>query len=174
MNSTVFLQKPSVEFAAPYLEFYEEWKASGETFVPWIISEDPQDFEAYVQSLHDGTDESKLPEGYVPHSTYWLMNSDHRVLGAVNIRHRLNQKLLESGGHIGYGIRPSERRKGYASELLRQTLQITKDLGLEQVLVVCNQTNTASERTILRNGGVFESEFIEADGNVIRRHWIKL
>jgi predicted acetyltransferase len=174
MNPNIFLRKPSVEWLTPYLDFYEEWKASQESFVPWVIGKDPEDFEAYVQFLNEGADESKLADGFVPHSTYWLMDSSHRILGAVNIRHQLNQKLLESGGHIGYGIRPSERRKGYASELLRQSLQITRDLGLEQVLVVCDQTNTASERTILKNGGVLESEFIEADGNVVRRHWITL
>lgn len=67
-------------------------------------------------------------------------------MGAVNIRHRLNEKLLNSGGHIGYGIRPSERRKGYASVLLALTLEITRDMGLNKVLLVCDKGNVASEK----------------------------
>lgn len=93
-------------------------------------------------------------------------------MGAVNIRHRLNEKLLNSGGHIGYGIRPSERRMGYASVLLALTLEITRDMGLNKVLLVCDKGNLASEKTILKNGGQFESEYVEENGNVVRRFWI--
>ncbi|UUZ86883.1 GNAT family N-acetyltransferase [Paenibacillus sp. P26] len=110
----------------------------------------------------------------VPHTTYWLVNEEKKVLGAVNIRHRLNAKLLNSGGHIGYGIRPSERRKGLATALLHLALQKTRELGLDQVLVVCDKGNIGSERTILKNGGVFDSEYMEPNGNIVRRFWIPL
>ncbi len=96
------------------------------------------------------------------------------MIGAVNIRHRLTKRLLDRGGHIGYGIRPSERQKGYATKLLSLSLQKTRELGLEKVLVTCDEHNIASEKTILNNGGVPDTNFIEEDGNVIKRFWIEL
>ncbi|MGO4369760.1 GNAT family N-acetyltransferase, partial [Paenibacillus sp. MCAF20] len=105
-------------------------------------------------------------------STYWLVGEQGLLLGVVNIRHALTPFLLERGGHIGYGIRPSERRKGYAGELLRLSLIEAKHLGINRVLVVCDESNTASAKTILKNGGIPDRDFVEEDGNVIRRFWI--
>ncbi|MCP8971316.1 GNAT family N-acetyltransferase [Ectobacillus ponti] len=170
----VFLVKPTTELQAEYLAFYQEWKNSGEPFVPWVIGKDPSDFAAMLQSMRDSAEGKGLPDGWVPDSTYWLMTADRTVVGAVNIRHRLTEGLLHAGGHIGYGIRPSERRKGYAARLLELALGKTKELGIDRALVVCDADNTASERTILKNGGVRAEDYIEEDGNVIRRFWIQL
>jgi predicted acetyltransferase len=82
--------------------------------------------------------------------------------------------LLNSGGHIGFGVRPSFRRKGYATILLSLILQYVKKIGFDKVLVVCDKGNIGSEKTIMKNGGKFESEFIEENGNIIRRFWIHL
>ncbi len=95
-------------------------------------------------------------------------------MGAVNIRHSLTEHLFNAGGHIGYGIRPSERRKGYATKLLALSLEKTKELDITKVLVVCDAVNTASEKTILHNGGLRDDDFTEEDGNVVRRYWIEL
>lgn len=174
MHNHLFLAKPSIDYHDAYLSFYEDWKTSGENIVPWVVSKDPSDFPAMIQFLMDEVKDEKLPEGWVPASTYWLIDNDNKVVGAVNIRHRLNEKLLNSGGHIGYGIRPSERRKGYATSLLALALHKTAELGLKRILVVCDKGNIGSERTILKNGGVWESEFIEENGNSIQRFWIDL
>jgi predicted acetyltransferase len=82
-------------------------------------------------------------------------------------------KIIQ-GGHIGYGIRPSERRKGYANNILSAALEITKEWGLQKVLVVCDKGNIGSEKTIVKNGGILELEYIEENGNTIRRFWIEL
>lgn len=87
---------------------------------------------------------------------------------------KLTQKLLECGGHIGYGIRPSERRQGYATKLLALALEKAKELGLKSVLVVCDEVNVASEKTILKNGGKPDTNYVEEDGNVVKRFWIHL
>ncbi|MBW7455673.1 GNAT family N-acetyltransferase [Paenibacillus sepulcri] len=175
MINQVILVEPSLEYRDLYMDFYEDWLGSGEDMVPWVIERDPSNFEAYVAFLYAEDSEDKLTrESWVPHSTYWLINEADKLVGAVNIRHRLNQKLSESGGNIGYGIRPSERRKGYAGALLAKSLIRTRELGLNRVLVVCDQGNIGSEKTILKNGGIFESEFTEANGNIIRRFWIEL
>lgn len=174
MDGNVFLVKPTLELEKEYLAFYQEWKESGEKMVPWVISKDPSDFHGMVQFLLDNEKGINIPENWVPDSTFWLVNENKKIIGAVNIRHRLTEKLFHCGGHIGYGIRPSERRKGYATKLLALSLEKAKELGLQKVLVVCDENNVASEKTILKNGGVPDTSFIEEDGNVVKRFWIEI
>ncbi|WP_410769439.1 GNAT family N-acetyltransferase [Fontibacillus sp. BL9] len=143
------LVKPHRDLKDEYLSFYQEWKESGEDVVPWVISVDPSDFEAMLNFLENHEKGVGLPEGWV---------SDY---------------LINAGGHIGYGIRPSERGKGYATTLLRLSLVEAKILGIEDVLVVCDAWNVASEKTIVKNGGRSDIDYIEEDGNIIRRYWIK-
>ncbi|MBR2176691.1 MAG: GNAT family N-acetyltransferase, partial [Clostridia bacterium] len=94
--------------------------------------------------------------------------------GAVNIRHYLNDYLLKEGGHIGDGIRPSERRKGYATEMVRLALIECKKLGIDRVLMVCDKDNIGSAKSILKNGGVLEDEFLNEYGDIEQRYWIDL
>ena len=174
MGESVSLIKPTVDVKDEYLAFYQEWKQSGEQMVPWVISKDPSDFSAMVEELRAEESGENLPEGWVPASTYWLITENKKIVGAVNIRHQLTVALLQSGGHIGYGIRPSERRKGYATQILALSLLKAKELGIDKALVVCDTTNLASERTILKNGGMADESFVEEDGNIVNRYWIAL
>jgi len=92
-----------------------------------------------------------------------------------NLRHRLNPALLLHGGHIGYGIRPSTRRKGLGREILGQTLAFARQLGLGRVLVTCAKENAGSARIIVANGGALHSEeFIPERGEIVQRYWIDL
>jgi len=110
---------PSAELQAQYMDFYRDWIDSGENIVPWVVEKEPSDFEVFLDFLYAEDSEEKLADpNKVPHSTYWLLNEDDLLVGAVNIRHRLNAKLLSRGGHIGYGIRPAYRRRGYANTIL--------------------------------------------------------
>lgn len=138
-----------------------------------VIRKDPSDFPGMLKSLSDNEIGGGLPEGRVPASTFWLVNRQTRVLGAVNSRHQLNEHLVHTGGHIGYGIRPSERLKGYATRLLELSLAEARRLGIHDVLVVCDAGNIGSEKTILNNGGEPDTDYIEEDGNVIKRYWMK-
>jgi predicted acetyltransferase len=174
MGMKVSLVKPTEALRDEYLLFYQEWKNGGETMVPLVISRDPADFASMVKELHDEAHGVDLPEGWLPASTYWLVTEQQRIVGAVNIRHGLTEALFQTGGHIGYGIRPSERRKGYATQILALSLEKAKELGIEKALVVCDATNVGSEKTILKNGGVPDTNFIEEDGNVVKRFWIAL
>ncbi|MEF3305455.1 GNAT family N-acetyltransferase [Paenibacillus sp. GYB003] len=173
MGNELRLVRPSAEYRDAYLSFYNEWLGSGEKMVPWVIARDPSDFAAMLDYLFSQDSEEKLDDpNWVPHSTYWLIDGRNEVAGVTNIRHRLNRKLLNSGGHIGYGIRPSARRKGYATALLALALQKARELGISDVLVCCDRNNVGSEKTILKNGGVFESEYTEEDGGAVKRFWI--
>lgn len=102
MEEKVLLVKPNFSLEKEYLDFYHEWKASGEDMIPWVIEKDPTDFESLVQFLLNNEKGINLPEGWVRDSTYWLVNESNRVLGAVNIRHSLTERLFNCGGHIGY------------------------------------------------------------------------
>ena len=111
----------------------------------------------------------------MPDSVYYLLDFERNILlGAVNIRHYLNDYLLQFAGHIGDGIRPSERRKGYATEMIRLSLIECKKLGLNRVLMVCDKTNIGSAKSIVKNGGILENEFIDDNGKTQQRYWIEL
>jgi len=167
------LVAPQENLKDEYLSFYQEWTESGEDRVPWVISKDPSDFPGMLKWLSDNERGIGLPDGWVPDSTFWLIDINSRVVGAVNIRHQLTEFLYNAGGHIGYGIRPSDRRKGYATKLLELSLVEAKKLGIKNVLVVCDADNVGSEKTIIKNGGQPDSVYVEENGNVIKRFWIK-
>lgn len=111
----------------------------------------------------------------VPSHTYFAVREhDHRIVGIIELRHHINHPVLSVwGGHCGYSVRPSERGKGYAKEMLRLNLSNAKALGIPWLLITCSARNEASRRTILANGGVYERT-IEAEGALIERYWITL
>ena len=153
------------------VDMLDEWHAFGEKIVPYAIRRaDYHDFAAYLASL-----EIISPSpAQVPDSTFFCLDADrNRFVGAVNIRHRLNESLLLNGGHIGDGVRPSERRKGVATQMIGLALEECRKLGLDRVLMVCDKENIGSAKSILRNGGVLENEVI-VDGVTEQRYWIAL
>lgn len=174
MTEELFIIEPTAVLRNEYLAFYQEWVASGETMIPWVIDKDPTDFEGMIAWLRNAAAGKDLPSGWVPHSTFWLINQTNKVLGVVNIRHQLTEFLLQEGGHVGYGIRPTERRKGYATKLLALSLVEARALGIQRVLVTCDDDNIGSERTILNNGGVPDKNYTNDSGLVTKRFWIEL
>jgi predicted acetyltransferase len=97
------------------------------------------------------------PAGFVPATELWWVEGD-QFLGRIGIRHRLTPALLEMGGHIGYDVRPTARRRGNATAMLLNALVVARDLGIERALVTCDVDNVGSRAVIERNGGVFEDE----------------
>jgi predicted acetyltransferase len=97
------LIRPTIDLKDEYLSFYQEWKESEEKIIPWVISKDPTDFEGMVQSILNNESNINLPDGWVPNSTFWLVDQKERILGVVNIRHRLTEKLQKLEATSGTG-----------------------------------------------------------------------
>ena len=105
-------------------------------------------------------------------ATFLIAELDGELIGRASIRHSLNGFLLNFGGHIGYGVRPQFRRRGFATEILRQSLQYIHELGVTDVLVTCDEDNVGSSKVIESQGGILENR-VEYEGTLKRRYWIK-
>jgi predicted acetyltransferase len=118
----------------------------------------PTKFHGYVQWLIDQAQEdAPRPEGFVPVTNLWLTDGAG-YLGRIAIRHRLTEHLLQVGGHIGYDVRPSARRRGHATRMLREALPVARELGITSALLTCDLDNVASRKVIESNGGVLEDQ----------------
>ena len=166
------LVKLSPVYREQLFELMDEWLALEPDITPYAIARhDYHDFEPYLDSLEITESTGTL----VPDSTFFCLDTDqNRFVGAVNIRHQLNDALLRSGGHIGDGVRLSQRRKGIATQMIALALDECRKLGIPRVLMVCNKSNIGSAKSIQRNGGVLENELVLEDGAVIQRYWIQL
>lgn len=164
------LVKLEEKYKPQLFDMLDEWYATGEKIIPYMIRRlDYHDFDFYLENLEIKENNS---EGLIPDTVLFALNEDtNQFVGAVDIRHYLNESLLLDGGHIGDGIRPSERRKGYATEMIRLALLECKKLGITRVLMVCDKDNIGSAKSILNNGGVLENEVV-VDGEVEQRYWI--
>lgn len=165
------LERPNAALKEAYLDFVSDWEHNQEEITPYACRLLGRSYEAWLSDTL--REETEVPANFVTASLFLLTDDSGAVLGALHIRHRLNERLLFSGGHIGYGVRPSERRKGYAETMLSLALPEAKMLGIDRALVTCDKSNTASARTILHCGGVLENEVLE-NGEPVQRYWIEL
>lgn len=135
--------------------------------------EHPQD---WIQHSNLCKNASTVPQGLVPATQYlFVREEDQKIVGMIQIRHEFNPYLEKFGGHIGYSVAPSERRKGYAAQMLKMVLPKCKECGMDKVLITCISGNEGSKRTILKNGGIYESTVYEPDEKVyLERYWIHL
>lgn len=161
---------PTTDVHASFLEAMKEFEAEGRgrpadrTMVGGEIRShasrwsEPSAFAVYVAELRaEALEESPRSQGFVPATTlWWVDGSDY--LGRLAIRHRLTPALRDQGGHIGYDIRPSARRRGHATAMLAAALPRIRDLGIDPALITCNVDNVASRKVIEANGGVFEDQ----------------
>ena len=153
--------------------FIKEFTLSGEDLVPYSLNQKGKEFKKYIETLNDEAVGKGIPENWVPASTYFLIDDENNIYGAVNIRHRLTENLKIIGGHVGFGIKPSVRHKGYGTKILELALSKCKDMGITKVLVTCNKENIGSMKVIQNNGGKLDSE-ADIDEELIQRYWIVL
>lgn len=175
----LYLELPSVERKNEALEYIDEFYEygsqihgtgsldrelkKGKTYEEWLDND---------LKLHD--EEYALEKGLVPSYTYFLIREDdNKLVGMINLRLGLNEYLRNFGGHIGYSVRPTERRKGYNKINLYLILQIAKSHGLEKVLITCADYNEGSRKTIISFGGIYEkSNYDESDNETMELYWI--
>lgn len=166
----------SKEYKDQLFEMMDEWAThpseNDDDKTPYaIFKNDYHDFEYYLANLEIKKEDDK----HVPDSTFFALDLDRNIfVGAINIRHYLNDHLFLHGGHIGDGIRPSERGNGYGSKMLELALKECKKLGIARVLMTCNKENVASAKVIMNVGGVLENELKCSDGSLLQRYWIDI
>lgn len=166
------LVKPHVKYEKSYMEALME--STDETQDKSLtLPKENQSFSDFVNILLSQSKGENLPKDYVPATTYWLIDNDE-FIGRVQVRHSLTKSLLQVGGHIGYYIRPSKRRKGYGVKILELGLLKARSLGILNVLVTCDINNLGSKKIIESNGGILENTFDEGSGKPVKlRYWIK-
>lgn len=165
------LVEPSVRLVAAFRAMARDWSENDDGRYDDLIG----DFAGYVRMLYNQSRGVGLSAGFVPSNTYWLLRDGKDIVGAVRLRHRLSPMLIDEGGHIGYEIAPSARRRGYGTRQLALVLDKARKRGLKVALVTCDADNIGSTRIIEKNGGVYDNEAIsQRTGNRVSRYWIEL
>lgn len=173
------LTLPSSKYKDTFLQAVKEYQASEssnriEDLKQMDINYLNDNFEIYIDTKLSQRYGKNLPEGYVPQTEYWLIDSEE-FIGRISIRHSLTPYLLKIGGHIGYDIRPSKRNLGYGTQILKLALIKCKDLDLKRVLVTCDDTNLGSKKIIEFNGGILENKVKDDnDQTFTLRYWIEI
>lgn len=170
------LIRPTSEYASQIIEYRQEFLDAGDSMDgtgPLRRFENPEE---YIKICAEYEDPTTIPSHLVPATQFFFIRkSDNKLVGMIQIRHRFNDYLEKYAGHIGYSVRPSERRKGYAKEMLRMTLPFCREIGIDKVMITCIDGNIGSEKTILANGGVYEYTIHEPNENEdLKRFWITL
>ncbi len=169
----LILLKPTKEYEQQAKDFIQEFidnnsKING----TGSLDSHTDNYDEWLVMVDDYSKGLNLKDGYSPASTYFAVRkTDNRIVGMINIRHQLSEYLLRHGGHIGYGVRPTERKKGYATEILHLGLEKCNELGIDKVLLTCDKDNIGSVKTIQNNYGLLENEILD-DGTIVQRFWI--
>ena len=139
--------------------------------IPSAARRDGRSFSEMMKKWREDETDIPISNGFVPATLYFLTDESGRILGGIHFRHYLNEQLRQTGGHIGYGVRKSERKKGYAREMLKLLLEKIKKLGVIQVMLTCNDDNVGSAKTIEGCNGILQDK-VEIKKKLTKRYWI--
>ena len=172
----MMLIEPTLEYGEQIRAYRQEFIDSGDSMDGTGGLRKFDDPQEWIDFLAKHKDPKTIPEGRVPATQLiFVREEDRKIVGMIDIRHYLSEYLEKYGGHIGYSVAPSERLKGYATQMLKATLPVCKKLGIDKVLITCIKGNEGSKRTILNNGGVYETTVYEPDEKVkLEKYWITL
>ena len=157
-----------------YLIYIKEWEDSGEKIVPMASARAEISFDDFLKRMRERETDKVREKGLVPATLYFLVDEKNKICGALDIRHELNEYLEKFGGHIGYGIAPSERKKGYGKIQLKLGLEKAKKIGLKKVLITCDDNNIGSAKTIEACGGIYDDTLADAEANRIKRYFVEV
>ena len=174
-NDELELIFPTKEYKKEVEEYLQEFLDNGENEIAGDGGLDRiRDFDKWLEKIQNDLSVDTVDKDRIPATLYLTIRKfDKKIVGNLQIRHFLNEKLFNYGGHIGDSVRPSERRKGYATEQIRLALEKCKELGIDNVLMDCDKTNIGSAKSIQNNGGVLENE-IYVENVLVQRYWISL
>jgi len=167
------LVKLSKEYKDLFYEMMDEWMSFDDyNRSPSVIRRyDYHDFNSYVDQI----DRKEEIDGYPKNSVFFCIDRDkNKMIGAVDLRLYMTANTCHDGGHIGDGIRPSERGKGYGTAVMGLALEKCKEYGINKVLITCNKDNIASKKAIINNGGIYEYDITDEDGTIEERYWVTL
>ena len=165
---------PTLEHKEKLMDYKREFIENGDSMDGTANLRNAETFEEWYSVFCDNLNEETVREGSVPATTYMAISiNDGHLIGMIDIRHRLNDYLLNFGGNIGYSIRKSERKQGYATEMLSLALRECVKLKIKKVLITCDKNNFASAKTIINNDGELENE-VEEGNEITQRYWITL
>lgn len=170
----IILVKPDLSYADEIIKYKEESLKENPIINGSAGLDRFSSIEIWFEELKKRSCEDTVPEGFVPSSTYLgVREKDNYIVGMIDIRHYLNEYLTQAGGHIGYGVRKTERNKGYAKQMLKLALEKCKELKIKKVLITCDEDNIASEKVILSANAKLE-DIRNVDGENKKRFWIDL
>ena len=170
----IILVKPDLSYADEIIKYKEESLAESPIINGSAGLDRFSAIEVWLEELKKRSCEDTVPKGLVPSSTYLAVREkDNYIVGMIDIRHYLNEYLTQVGGNIGYGVRKTERNKGYAKQMLKLALEKCKELKIKKVLITCDEDNIASEKVILSANAKLE-DIRNVDGENKKRFWIDL
>lgn len=174
MDDDLYLKFPSIDDKDEWIGYVHESRMENPSATPGGFRENTN-YEEWLLKINDESEGKNLGYERVPSTLYFLMNHD-RIIGSISIRHNISTEFLKKfGGHIGYNIRPSERRKGYATKMLYLALFKCMELGLTDIMVSCLKNNIGSAKTIENNHGVLTDEvFIPSEDEILKIYWINV